>query len=226
MYWIPEDEIYFPDHTYADENGILALGGDLSPKRLILAYRNGIFPWFNEEDPIIWWSPDPRFVLYPKDLKVSKSMRKVLQKEEFQFTFDTDFGAVVQNCQEVKRNKQNGTWITNDMHEAYVKMHELGFAHSVEVWQNGELVGGLYGVSFGKCFFGESMFAKVSNASKAGFITFVQNLANLGFDLIDCQTETAHLASFGAGFVSRNEFLKYLGSNNKKETWVGKWSFD
>jgi leucyl/phenylalanyl-tRNA--protein transferase len=226
MYWIPEDEIYFPDHTYADENGILALGGDLSPKRLILAYRNGIFPWFNEEDPIIWWSPDPRFVLYPKDLKVSKSMRKVLQKEEFQFTFDTDFGAVVQNCQEVKRNKQNGTWITNDMHEAYVKMHELGFAHSVEVWQNGELVGGLYGVSFGKCFFGESMFAKVSNASKAGFITFVQNLANLGFDLIDCQTETAHLASLGAGFVSRNEFLKYLGSNNKEETWVGKWSFD
>lgn len=225
MYWIPEDEIYFPDHAHADENGILALGGDLSPERLVLAYRNGIFPWFNEEDPIIWWSPDPRFILYPKDLKVSKSMRKVLQKEEFQFTFDTAFGAVVQNCQEVKRNKQSGTWITNDMYEAYVKMHELGFAHSVEVWQNGELVGGLYGISFGKCFFGESMFAKVSNASKAGFITFVQNLANLGFDLIDCQTETAHLASLGGGFVSRNEFLKYLASNNKKETWVGKWSF-
>ena len=152
MYWIPEDEIYFPDHNYADENGILALGGDLSPQRLTLAYRNGIFPWFNEEDPIIWWSPDPRFVLYPQDLKISKSMRKVLEKEEFQFTFDTDFGAIVQNCQEVKRKKQHGTWITNDMYEAYVKMHELGLAHSVEVWQNEELVGGLYGVSFGRCF--------------------------------------------------------------------------
>ena len=225
MYWIPEDEIYFPDHNYADENGILALGGDLSPQRLTLAYRNGIFPWFNEEDPIIWWSPDPRFVLYPQDLKISKSMRKVLDKEEFQFTFDTDFGAVVQNCQEVKRKKQHGTWITNDMIEAYVKMHELGLAHSVEVWQNDELDGGLYGVSFGRCFFGESMFAKVSNASKAGFITFVQNLEKLGFDLIDCQTETAHLASLGADFISRAEFLKYLEKNNTKETWIGKWSF-
>lgn len=225
MYWLPDDEIVFPAPDLANEDGILALGGDLSPQRLILAYQHGIFPWFNEDDPIIWWSPDPRFVLYPQNLKISKSMRQVLRRNIFQITYDTDFQAVLWNCQNIKREGQGGTWITDEMFDAYLTLHEIGLAHSVEVWQNKELVGGLYGISLGKCFFGESMFAKVSNASKAGFITFVQNLASLGFDLIDCQTETAHLRSLGADFVSRADFLKYLKQNNQQETWVGKWKF-
>ena len=225
MYWLPDDEIVFPAPQYADEQGVLAIGGDLSPERLILAYQNGIFPWFNEDEPIVWGAPDPRFVLYPEELRVSKSMRQVLRRDTFQITYDTDFRSVIKNCQQIKREEQDGTWITNDMYEAYVKLHEMGLAHSVEVWQNEELVGGLYGISFGRCFFGESMFAKVSNASKAGFITFVQNLESLGFDMIDCQTETPHLHSLGADFISRADFMKYLADNNKKETWVGKWSF-
>lgn len=225
MYWLPDDELVFPTPDLADENGILALGGDLSPKRLILAYQHGIFPWFNEDDPIIWWSPDPRFVLRPENLKVSKSMRQVLRRNIFKITFDIDFQSVLWNCQNIRREGQGGTWITDEMFDAYMKLHEIGLAHSVEVWQNDQLVGGLYGISLGKCFYGESMFAKVSNASKAGFITFVQNLASLGFDLIDCQTETAHLRSLGADFISRADFLEYLKQNNQKDTWIGKWKF-
>lgn len=225
MYWLPDDELVFPAPDLADENGILALGGDLSPKRLLLAYQHGIFPWFNEDDPIIWWSPDPRFVLLPENLKVSKSMRQVLRRNIFTITFDTDFQSILWNCQNIKRKGQGGTWITDEMFDAYLTLHEIGLAHSVEVWQNNQLVGGLYGISLGKCFYGESMFAKVSNASKAGFITLVQNLASLGFDLIDCQTETAHLRSLGADFINRADFLDYLRLNNQKDTWVGKWKF-
>lgn len=225
MIWLSDDELGFPSHDSANEYGILAIGGDLSPKRLILAYQNGIFPWFNEEDPIIWWSPDPRFVLYPENLKISKSMRQILRRKVFTITYDTDFESVLRNCQNIERRGQDGTWITEEMFEAYLTLHEIGLAHSVEVWQNEELVGGLYGISLGKCFFGESMFAKVSNASKAGFITFVQNLASLGFDLIDCQTETKHLKSLGADFIRRSDFLEYLQKNNQKETWIGKWHF-
>ncbi len=225
MFWLPDDELIFPAPELADEDGILAIGGDLSPERLLLAYQNGIFPWFNEEDPIIWWSPDPRFVLLPHQLKVSKTMRQTLRRNVFTITLDTDFKSVLENCQAIRRNGQDGTWITGEMLAAYVRLHELGFAHSVEVWQEGALVGGLYGISLGKCFFGESMFAKVSNASKAGFITLVQHLETLGFDMIDCQTETEHLQSLGADFISRADFLEYLKLNNKKESWTGKWTF-
>ena len=225
MYWLPDDDLVFPSPELANEDGVLALGGDSSPKRLILAYQHGIFPWFNEDDPIIWWSPDPRFVLYPKDLKVSKSMRQVLRRDIFKITYDTDFQSVLWNCQNIRREGQGGTWITDEMFDAYLTLHEIGLAHSVEVWQDDKLVGGLYGVSLGKCFYGESMFAKVSNASKAGFITFVQNLASLGFDLIDCQTETAHLRSLGGEFMPRTDFLEYLRGNNQKDSWIGKWKF-
>lgn len=151
MIWLSDDELGFPSHDSANEYGILAIGGDLSPKRLILAYQNGIFPWFNEEDPIIWWSPDPRFVLYPENLKISKSMRQILRRKVFTITYDTDFESVLRNCQNIERRGQDGTWITEEMFEAYLTLHEIGLAHSVEVWQNEELVGGLYGISLGKC---------------------------------------------------------------------------
>lgn len=225
MYWLPDDELIFPDPQYIDDEGIVALGGDLSPERLILAYSNGIFPWYNEGEPIIWWSPNPRFVLYPKDLKVSKSMRQVLRRETFKVTFDTDFASVLWNCQQIKRTDQEGTWITDEMYDAYVHLHHLGLAHSVEVWQDEKLVGGLYGISIGKCFFGESMFAKVSNASKAGFITMVQKLESIGFEMIDCQTETGHLRSLGGDFIDRKDFLEYLKANNHQVTLQGKWDF-
>jgi len=222
-YWLPEDEISFPHPTLADFQGILAIGGDLSPERILLAYANGIFPWYNDDEPIIWWSPDPRFVLYPSDLKVSKSMRKVLRDGIFDITFDQNFRDIIVACSQAPRAGQDGTWIIKDIIEAYCKLHELGYAHSVEVWQEGQLVGGLYGISLGRCFCGESMFAKVSNASKAGFITLIKHLEPLGFDLIDCQTHSKHLESLGAKTISRADFLDYLKENQHKETFHGNW---
>jgi leucyl/phenylalanyl-tRNA--protein transferase len=202
------DKIVFPDVSEALSDGLLAVGGDLSIERLIHAYASGIFPWFEVDEPLLWWSPDPRFVLFPKDLKISKSMKQVLKRNEFQVTVNKDFKSVIVECALTKRNGQESTWITNDMIEAYMKLHQLGYTKSVEVWQNNELVGGLYGVDLGnKVFCGESMFAKVSNASKAGFITFVQNS---NYSLIDCQIHTKHLESLGAKHISRQEFLKYL----------------
>ena len=169
-------KIEFPDVSESSADGLLAVGGDLSPERLLHAYSEGIFPWFQDEEPILWWSPDPRFVLFPKDLKVSKSMKQVLKKGLFKVTTNKAFKAVIENCAQAKRDGQLGTWISEDMLEAYQKLHELGYAKSVEVWQDGELVGGLYGIAINdNVFCGESMFAKVSNASKVGFITFVQN---------------------------------------------------
>jgi leucyl/phenylalanyl-tRNA--protein transferase len=223
-YWLPEDEISFPHPNYADHQGILAIGGDLSPQRILLAYANGIFPWYNEDEPIIWWSPDPRFVLYPSKLKVSKSMRKVLRDNLFDITYDQSFKEVITACCKTPRQGQTGTWITADMIDAYCELHRLGFAHSVEVWQSGELVGGLYGIGLGRCFCGESMFTSVSNASKAGFITFVKQLETLGFDLIDCQTHSKHLESLGAENISRERFLKYLEKNQHRETIRGSWN--
>ena len=223
-YWLSEDELTFPHPTLANPDGILAVGGDLSPERIILAYDNGIFPWFNEEDPIIWWSPDPRFILHPSKLKVSKSMRKVLRDEVFQITFDTAFEEVILACSKIPRGGQEGTWITKKMIRAYVRLHELGFAHSVEVRQNGVLVGGLYGIALGRCFSGESMFAKASNASKAGFITLVKKLEAIGFDMIDCQTHSNHLESLGAEAISRDDFLTFLEKNQEKETLRGNWT--
>ncbi len=218
------DNIEFPHPSYASEDGFLAIGGDLSPERLLLAYANGIFPWFNPGDPILWWSPDPRMVLFPKDLKISKSMRQVLKRKYFEIRYDTAFEAVILACAQIFRPGQGGTWITDEMLQAYLKMHELGFAHSVEAWQDGKLVGGLYGISLGQCFFGESMFAKVSNASKAAFITMVKKLEALNFKLIDCQIYTDHLASLGAAEIPRAEFLKYLAENAQQATLRGAWT--
>ncbi|GGW55422.1 leucyl/phenylalanyl-tRNA--protein transferase [Winogradskyella epiphytica] len=201
-------KIEFPDISEASADGLLAIGGDLSPERILHGYTKGIFPWYQDEEPILWWSPDPRFVLFPEDLKVSKSMKQILRKGLFEVTENKDFKAVIENCAEVKREGQQGTWITDEMIEAYLKLHDMGFAKSVEVWQNDKLVGGLYGISFNDSLFcGESMFAKVSNASKVGFISFVQNS---NYKLIDCQLHTRHLESLGAKSMPRSEFQNYL----------------
>jgi leucyl/phenylalanyl-tRNA--protein transferase len=207
MYFVT-DKIEFPDVSEASAEGLLAVGGDLSPERLIHAYSNGIFPWFQDEEPILWWSPNPRFVLFPEDLKVSKSMKQVLKKDNFKVTMNKAFKAVVKNCAKAKRNDQDGTWITEGMVNAYYRLHQLGYAKSIEVWQNDELVGGLYGIEItDSVFCGESMFAKVSNASKVGFITFIQNS---NYKLIDCQLHTKHLESLGAKNISRPEFLNFI----------------
>jgi leucyl/phenylalanyl-tRNA--protein transferase len=225
VYRLSEDSLDFPPAYLANWQGILAVGGDLSPERLLTAYQNGIFPWFNEEDPILWWSPDPRFVLFPDELKVSKSMRPYFNQGKFQVTLDQEFEQVMRNCQKTYREGQSGeTWITTDMLNAYVRLHQLGYAHSVEVWDGVNLVGGLYGLSLGKVFFGESMFSHVSNASKFGFITLVRKLINLGFNLIDCQQETEYLGSLGARPIPRIDFLELLEKNETEPTLVGSWS--
>lgn len=225
IFLLSEEEIAFPHPEMADANGILAVGGDLSPERLLTAYTLGIFPWFNEGEPIIWWSPDPRFVLFPNELKISKSMRPYFNQQKFTVTLDTQFEAVMRGCQTSRRDGQfGGTWITEDMVEAYVRLYELGYAHSVEVWKNEDLVGGLYGISLGKVFFGESMFAQEANASKFGFITIVEKLKELDFHLIDCQQETNHLGSLGARAIDRKEFLALLQKNQSAETLTGSWT--
>lgn len=203
-------ELYFPPVEEADEDGLLGIGGDLSVARLLLAYRSGIFPWFNEADPICWWSPDPRFVLYPSQLKISKSMQQVVKKQHFQFSTNKAFKAVIKACSTVPRNGQDGTWITNEMQEAYLHMHQLGYAHSAEAWLNNELVGGLYGIRLGNVFFGESMFSNVSNASKFAFIQYVQQLQKENVQLIDCQLHTNHLESLGASMIPRKKFIDLL----------------
>lgn len=198
----------FPPVNQATKDGLLAVGGDLSPERLLAAYQNGIFPWFDNDNTILWWSPDPRFVLFPDKLKVSKSMRQFLKKSDFKVTVNKDFNTVITECAKVKRAGQESTWITNGMIEAYTKLHDLGYAKSVEVWQNNQLVAGLYGIDINNgVFCGESMFTKVSNASKAGFITFIQNT---NYKLIDCQVYTNHLESLGAEDIPREVFLSFL----------------
>ncbi len=217
------EELVFPALENADEHGILALGGDLSPERLLLAYHSGIFPWYSADEPIIWWSPDPRFVLYPEKIKVSKSMKQVFRKEQFKVTFDQNFEEVIYHCGKIKRRGQYDTWITNEMKQAYHHLHQLGYAHSVEVWENEQLVGGLYGVSLGRCFFGESMFSYVSNASKTGFITVVQHLLQKEFMLIDCQVHTKHLESLGAEHIARTQFVKNIKAALQYPSLVGSW---
>ena len=225
IFWLDEEDLLFPHPSLADPNGVLALGGDLRPERLLLAYQHGIFPWFNPGEEIIWWSPDPRFVLFPVDLKVSKSMRPYFNQQKFRVTYDQSFAEVMKACQTVDRLAQGqaGTWITGSMLEAYIKLHELGFAHSVEVWEGDELVGGLYGVALGKVFFGESMFTRRSNASKFGFISMVRHLSEKGYNLIDCQQQTKHLKSLGAKSISRATFLEYLTQNRADESLKGSW---
>jgi leucyl/phenylalanyl-tRNA---protein transferase len=213
----------FPPPELATAEGVLAVGGDLSPERLLLAYRMGIFPWYGEDDPILWWSPDPRFVLLPAELNVSRSMRQLLKKDRFRVTFDRCFREVVEGCREPRKDR-SGTWIHVEMAEAYCALHRLGYAHSVEVWEGGEIVGGLYGVSLGRCFFGESMFTKVNNASKVALIVLARRLHALKFVLIDCQVYTDHLRTLGARMVPRSLFLRMLAEGLNQETLQGNWN--
>ncbi len=199
-------ELRFPPVEMADEDGLLAIGGDLSRERLLHAYRNGIFPWY-ENKYILWWCPDPRFVLFPQEMKISSSMKQLLKKNAFEFSVNTDFNAVISQCKSITRRGQDGTWITEEMRNAYNDLHFAGFAHSAEVRLNGELVGGLYGVRLGKVFYGESMFSRFSNASKYAFIKYVELLKSEGVELIDCQVYTAHLESMGARMIPRSQFI-------------------
>lgn len=209
MLFALDKELIFPPVHLAEPDGLLAIGGDLSTERLLLAYRNGIFPWY-EGDHILWWCPDPRFALIPSELKISKSMQQLIKRETFTFTIDRAFTEVISNCKTVPRRGQDGTWITEDVREAYTRLHKAGYAHSAEVWQGDELVGGLYGVRLGQVFFGESMFSKVSNASKYAFISYVEHLKTEDVQLIDCQVYTAHLESLGARMMARQNFVQML----------------
>jgi leucyl/phenylalanyl-tRNA--protein transferase len=211
-------EIEFPPVELAEPDGLLAVGGDLGHERILAAYRLGIFPWYSEGSPILWWSPDPRLVLLPEELKVSRSLERLLRKEVFEVTFDAAFHDVVTSCAEVHHGDDGGTWITDEMAEAYTDLHRRGHARSVETWQDGELVGGLYGLAMGDAFFGESMFARRSNASKVAFVQLVRKLAAEGCRLIDCQITTEHLVSFGAREVPREEFLALLEEAVGKES--------
>lgn len=217
------DQIIFPEPELSREDGLLAVGGDLSIERLILAYRMGIFPWFSNGDPILWWSPDPRLVLYPGALHVSRSLKKTFEQGRFVVTLDKDFSQVIAACAAAPRKKQPGTWITTDMMDAYCRLHEAGLAHSVEVWNQGELAGGLYGVSLGKCFFGESMFTRQDNASKVGLVTLVHLLRKWSFSLIDCQVTTQHLVQLGAREIPRKQFIAELTLALQSPTQKGKW---
>ncbi len=207
------DKLVFPPVEMATPEGIIAIGGDLGMDRLLLAYRSGIFPWYSEGEPIVWWSPDPRFVLFPDKLRVTKSMQSVLNNGSFRFTINRAFGKVLQQCKTITRQGQEGTWITPAIEQAYTKLHDLGYAHSAEAWMNGELVGGLYGIRLGNVFFGESMFSKVSNASKFAFINYVRQLQKEKVALIDCQVYTAHLESLGSKMIGRNRFMALLTEN-------------
>jgi len=216
----------FPPAAAADPGGLLAVGGDLSPERLLLAYGMGIFPWYDEGQPILWHSPDPRMVLVPSQLAISRSLRRSLARAPFEVTLDTAFAEVIRACRTVPRKRQSGTWITPDMVAAYERLHALGFAHSAEAWCDGDLVGGVYGVSLGGCFFGESMFAHRSDASKVAFATLCRQLAAWDFDLVDCQVHTEHLARFGATDWPRDRFLEALSRSLTRETRRGRWRLE
>lgn len=209
MYYVTK-ELYFPPVEEASYEGILAVGGDLSTERLLLAYKSGIFPWFELDEPILWWSPSERMVVNPQDYKIKKSLRNIINRDIFKITFNQDFEAVITNCQQIQRVGQNGTWITKEMIKAYCKLHKEGFALSVEVWQNEELVGGLYGVDLGTVFCGESMFSKVPNASKVAFVKLIEHLKDKNYRLLDCQVHNDHLEKLGAFEISREAFMKIL----------------
>ena len=223
--YLGEETVFrFPPPSTATKEGILAIEGNLSPGMLLSAYRQGVFPWYSANDPILWWSPDPRFVLFPSQLHISKSLRRVLRKNVFSFTVDTCFKDVIESCGKISRVHEDGTWITKEMIRGYTKLYELGYAHSVESWKEGKLVGGLYGVSLGGCFFGESMFSEVSNSSKAAFIVFVEALREKGFIVIDSQVFTPHLESLGAINIRRSEYLSLLEKGLLLPTLKGKWT--
>lgn len=205
--YLLDDDLWFPPVNEALDDGLLAVGGNLSTERLLLAYRSGIFPWFNDDELPMWWSPDPRFVLFPEELKISKSMSQLLRRNAFDFRVNTAFEQVIRNCQQAKRKDQDGTWITEEIVNAYETLHRLGYAHSAEAWKDGKLVGGLYGIKLGNLFFGESMFSTESNASKYAFISYVGKLQDAGVVLIDCQVHTDHLESLGARMIPRSQFI-------------------
>ena len=224
--WLTSDLSFPPpERALIEPNGLLALGGDLSCKRLIQAYSKGIFPWFNQDEPILWWSPDPRMVLFPAELKISRSLRKALQKHDYQISADRSFDQVIAACAAPRRH-QGGTWINSSMIKAYRELHRTGHAHSVETWIDGKLAGGLYGVALGRAFFGESMFSRTTNASKIAFVHLVKQLARWRFGIIDCQMKTAHLASLGAREIPRTQFTRIIEELIHYRGVEGMWQFD
>ena len=225
VYRLSQD-LVFPSPHLASQEGLLAVGGDLSVNRLLLAYSLGIFPWYSEGDPILWWSPEPRFVLYPTELKVSRSLNKVIKKGLFEVTMDRAFEKVITECAKVRVENEEGTWIVDEMVSAYCRLHVAGFAHSVEAWQGNDLAGGLYGVSLGKCFFGESMFTRVNNASKVALVALTRYLKANDFAFIDCQIPTDHLKRFGAREIARARFLDELDKALDAPTLQGRWTLD
>ena len=225
--WLEPEDVRFPPIELALEkpNGLLAAGGSLNPQWLLCAYGQGIFPWYEAGQPILWWSPDPRLILTPKLLKVSRSLKKLIKKRSYEITLDTAFSEVIQNCADSRREGAN-TWITDEMQTAYSNLHEKGYAHSVEVWAGDVLVGGLYGVALGKVFFGESMFSKENNTSKLALVYLIRQISSWGFELIDCQVSSEHLFTLGAMEMSRSEFLQGLNNLLQYKDKIGKWSFD
>lgn len=219
-----DNSLWFPSEEAYEDHGIVAIGGDLSIDRLILAYNSGLFPWYNEDEPILWWCPAERMVMVPGEEKVSKSLRNILNRKIFKVTADQAFAEVIDHCQRIPRKGQEGTWLNEEMKKAYLELHREGFAHSIECWQDKQLVGGLYGVSLGKMFFGESMFSKVSNASKVAFVTLSRTLQKMDFTLIDCQVYNPFLSSLGAYEISRGDFLEMVEQNDLKKTRRGSWS--
>ena len=226
LYQLNEDDCFFPPADRANDDGLLAFGGDLSPQRLIVAYANGIFPWYSENEPLLWWSLDPRLIIRPGEMRVSKSLRHTLKSGRFEVRMDTNFREVMLRCAETPRKDQDGTWIMDEMVDAYCVLHELGIAHSFETYQNGDLVGGLYGIAIGQVFFGESMFHIVTDASKVAFYHLHQFLREKSFKLIDCQQEIDHLMSLGAFAIPRKDFLDELKVLTREATWVGRWGTD
>jgi len=219
-----ENDIYFPPASMAQDDGLLAIGGDLSPKRLIEAYKNGIFPWYSEDYPIMWWSPNPRMLMFPKEFKRAKNLRRLVKKGVFEIKFDSNFNGVIKECANVDRGNQDGTWITQEMINAYVKLHELGIAHSVETYFDGQLVGGLYGLAIGKVFFGESMFHHKTDASKVAFWHLVDKLLEWDFDMIDAQQQTDHFKSLGGKTIEREKFLTLLKLSVEKPHETKNWN--
>ena len=222
--YIDETEYFpFPSVEKASPEGIVAMEGNLSPGMLLSAYKQGIFPWYSAGEPILWWSPNPRMVLFPDNIHISKSMKRNFNKQKFSFSMDNQFSEVINSCGGIPRKHEDGTWITSEMKDAYIYLHELGWGHSVEVWEDNELVGGLYGLSIGSVFFGESMFSKKTDASKAAFIVLAQTLGKLGFSMIDCQLYTPHLESLGAEKIDRKEYLELLNKGLEADTHRGTW---